>query len=731
MILYWIIRLWGHFPAFMDTLEYVFPEKWFNVESFCNGRIPLWNPYVACGTPHVANLQSAAFYPFFWLWNWTGLHDWFFVLALLHGVLATVGFYLWMRSRKVQEITSVLCAVSFGGSALAVNYWGFPTHLASIAWVPWLFWAASRWMEKPSRFWWIAMAFFWVFQFLAGYPFFTFYATLFLLVWVVVSSRKIQARPEVFRRHQERNSIRKAAKFLLGSLRDVTSKEVWIKPLGNSAVVASALALGVLLTACQWLPFMDFLRYLHREGWNEHLFSLRWVNTLTLFHPQILGIPGTTSYQGDYPNFIFNNLYFGLVPLTLFLWSLVSFRKFQDVFWKVSALFWFFWLMGIHFWPWLILPDRLLDVVEPAKASFLFLFCVLTSLGLSIQEKMENSSMKNPIRKWAWVLGAVWFLDALLVPSRVISVVPDPYRDAEVIQRAKVAKQLTENGRMVSLRNQNQYYSPSVRTLADSFKESTEVLIPNINAVWGIKSARGYLSIFLDGYQNLSRYLQKGYPFGGRVLDAAGVKLIVFPYRLPDFKYSVCTPQGQSFFNSNAGALSDAWEVDHVREFPGRPQVFEALLNPNAFLENEVYTEKSPDGKAVRLEPVSRVLESGRSLWDRLEAWAKGFFQTTSVIEASRPSPTEATFRVSSPRPGYLVFDESFAPGWHAWVDGKPTVIFRANGMWMTVCMGDSGDHQVLFRYEPTAFRLGLFLTLVSLIGLGMFFIIPRMIKTE
>src|SRR5258708_35973774 len=91
-ILYWIIRLWGHFPATMDTLEYAYPEKWFNVESYQNGRIPLWNPYIACGTPHVASLQPAAFYPFFWLWNFTGLPDWFFVVALFHGILAAVGF---------------------------------------------------------------------------------------------------------------------------------------------------------------------------------------------------------------------------------------------------------------------------------------------------------------------------------------------------------------------------------------------------------------------------------------------------------------------------------------------------------------------------------------------------------------------------------------------------------------------------------------------------------------
>ena len=87
-LFFWVVRLWGRFPAIMDTMEYVFPEKWFNVQSFQKGLIPLWNDEIACGTPHVANFQSAAFYPLFWIWNLTGLAHWFFVMVMGHVALA-------------------------------------------------------------------------------------------------------------------------------------------------------------------------------------------------------------------------------------------------------------------------------------------------------------------------------------------------------------------------------------------------------------------------------------------------------------------------------------------------------------------------------------------------------------------------------------------------------------------------------------------------------------------
>lgn len=674
---YWMFRLWGHFPAFMDTLEYVFPEKWFNVESFREGRLPLWNPYLACGTPHVANLQSAAFYPFFWFWNFTGLTDWIFVVALLHGILAAAGFTLWLRALKVPSVPASLCGLSFAGSALLVSYWGFPTHLASIAWVPWIFWGAVRLRQDPSLARWGLLSLFWSFQILAGYPFFTFYAGLFLAVFIRFRSK--------------------------GTPRMLLAQ-------------ASAGAAALSATACQWLPFVDFMGYLRREGWGDNLFSLHWVNFLTLLQPHWLGVPGTAGYKGDYPNFIFNNLYLGLVPLGLFLWSFFSAQS-RDDFWKRSALFWLLWLAGIHFFLWRILPGGLLDKLEPSKASFLFLFCAFTATALFLRDKIEFTSRKNHLWTWAWILGVLWMADIAAVPYRVIQTVPDPFRDSEVMGAAEKAKRLAGEGRMVSLREENQFYPPHVGSFADSLKETAKVLIPNTNVIWGIRSARGYLSIYTDGFQNINRYLRKGYPYEGRVLDAAGVKLMVFPRPLPAFKYSLHEREGESFFIRNAGAMNNAWTTAQAREFPGRPEVLNALLDPKAFLEREVFTEKAVDGKAVRLEPVRRPLPGyqGPSFLDRLESFGKKLFGEREALRGRRLSPCEARFVIPSSAGGFLVFGESFSPGWHAWVDGEPKAIFRADGSWMAVVFSGPGDHQVCFRYEPSCVRLGLFITLLSI----------------
>ncbi|HUO57017.1 MAG TPA: hypothetical protein VMV05_02470 [bacterium] len=691
-LLYWIFRFWGHFPAFMDTLEYVFPEKWFNVQSFGNGRIPLWNPWIACGTPHLAAFQPAPFYPPFWLWNLTGLPDWFFVVALAHVAFAAVGFYLWARELKAPPIAASLCAMGFAGSALMTFYWGFPTHLASVAWIPWVFYATTRYLEKPGWVTWGLVGGCWTLHILAGYPIFTFYALLFWAAWV---SWKARGK--------------------------------WMLVLGMGSAYAAALA----ATAGQWLPFMDFLGFLHRDGLGGFVYNLRWTNYLTLFQPQVLGTAGMAGYKGDYPDFIFNNFYLGIVPLGLLVLFFFS-KKSGGFFWKAWVLFWFLWPAGEHFFPWRIVPLNLLDRLEPAKSVFLFVFCAFTALALGLGEHFDRSSHKKifwkgsialpgSARGWAWALGVLWFLDVLLVPFRVVQTVPDPYRDPKILQTAARAKALVGQGRVLSLKEEGKIYSPNTEGIAGSMAETAAQLTPNTNTVLGLRGARGYLTIYTDGFQNLNRYFQKGYPYDGRLLDAAGVKLILFPEKLPGFKYGVSEKSGDSFLIQNAGAMGQAWQTANVRNFPGRPEVLDALLDPRAFLEDQLFTEDTPQGRAVLLPAVHRALAGyeAPSFWERFAAWGRDLFQDETKIQNRRVSPCEAQFKVESSRNGFLVFDETFSPGWHAWVDGQPKPIFRAYGLWMAVLLPEKGGHEVFFRYEPGSFRLGLFLSLLTLVFMG------------
>ncbi|MGH7739145.1 MAG: YfhO family protein [bacterium] len=685
-LVFWAIRLKGHSVAFMDSLEYTFPEKWVNLQLWRAGHIPLWNPWIACGVPHLANLQSAPFYPLFWIWNLTGLFDWFFWLALAQGLLAAVGFYLWIRESGARGTLAALTAVGFAGSALMVQYWGFPTHLATAAWVPWIFWITIRFQREPSIARWTGIVLFWSLDFLAGYVYFTFYAAILWMVWLIWIQR-----PTV---------------------------KMW------AAYGAAAFtALGI--TACQWIPFVDFLGYLNRPGISDDVYSLHWINFLTLLSPNILGVPGTPAYRGDYPAFIFNNFYLGLIPLGLYLLGLGFSRGREKNFWKMAGVVTLLWTAGGHFLVFKILPIKWLGVLDPAKAAFIFIFGAFTFLGIWLQPLLDRLFKKKKLPWGVLILALVWFGEVLWVPFRILPVVKDPYLNPGMIHAASVVRQSIGTGRLVALRREGLPAAGSGADFSDSILEHFLGFPPNSNAVWGIPSVGGYLSIFPDGYQNLQTYLRHGFPYAGRILDAAGAGLFLTQDPLTPFKYRTLGSWGPYLLTRNAGALTPFWTAEAVRSFPSRADVFEQMLKPGAFLENQVYTERAPNGGAERLPPPLRSLNYEKPGW--MARWS-GFWkrQDASQVEPSQESPCRLGVQVNLRNPGYVVFSQTFTPGWRAWMDGKPESIFRADGLFMAVAVSQAGLHRVDFRYEPTAFRLGLFLTLFFLIGLPLTLMVWR-----
>ena len=64
---------------------------------------------------------------------------------------------------------------------------------------------------------------------------------------------------------------------------------------------------------------------------------------------------------------------------------------------------------------------------------------------------------------------------------------------------------------------------------------------------------------------------------------------------------------------------------------------------------------------------------------------------------------------VNMHRPGYLVINQSFYPGWTAAVDGRKTEVHRANLLAMAVPI-TTGRHTVNLTFQPQSLRLGLFM---------------------
>lgn len=59
---------------------------------------------------------------------------------------------------------------------------------------------------------------------------------------------------------------------------------------------------------------------------------------------------------------------------------------------------------------------------------------------------------------------------------------------------------------------------------------------------------------------------------------------------------------------------------------------------------------------------------------------------------------------VDAPKPGLVVLDELWYPGWTVEVDGEPAELLRANYIMRAVWVG-AGHHEIVWRFEPAGFR--------------------------
>jgi len=86
-------------------------------------------------------------------------------------------------------------------------------------------------------------------------------------------------------------------------------------------------------------------------------------------------------------------------------------------------------------------------------------------------------------------------------------------------------------------------------------------------------------------------------------------------------------------------------------------------------------------------------------------------------VELILRTPTEVRYRVQTEQPGLLITREPWYPGWYAEVNGMGTPVLIADGALMAVAL-PSGESEVVFRFRPFSLRVGLTLTLITLLVL-------------
>ena len=133
----------------MDPVLQFQPWLEFNRAMLRQGRWPLWNDRAGCGTPHLANGQSAVFDPFHLIAYLGPLPQALAWMAALRLVTAGLGMFLLARSWGLGPWGRWFAGLCFPFCGFLVVWLLFPVTNVAV-WMPWLFWATERVLKRPG-----------------------------------------------------------------------------------------------------------------------------------------------------------------------------------------------------------------------------------------------------------------------------------------------------------------------------------------------------------------------------------------------------------------------------------------------------------------------------------------------------------------------------------------------------------------------------------------------------
>ena len=203
----------------------------------------------------------------------------------------------------------------------------------------------------------------------------------------------------------------------------------------------------------------------------------------------------------------------------------------------------------------------------------------------------------------------------------------------------------------------------------------------------------------------------------------------------------VHTPADASLYGRTPDGAIQAMEKIHVRTFdPANaemPRVDAAILDGvagnDAFLNKKFYL---PSYGGFRLKRLDAVLAAGFRPFLIEGKRVVGFpdvGSATADIPMSGPSfqkqaqpvnyiisryqPDRVDYSVVLAEPAMLVFNEMYFPGWKASIDRGPNAPILEVAGGLRALRVDAGFHRIETRFSPTAFWVGLFITVAAWLG--------------
>ncbi len=698
----------------------------------------LWNPFAGCGAPMLAAAQSAVFYPLKLLAYLLGDDIGFGLLCFLKMSFAGIFMWLYLRNLGLLEMSSLFGAISFMASGFMIVWLQFPI-VAVALFLPLVLLACDYLLAAKYRSGFVLLALSFFLGLLGGHPETTlivFVSALFYLLsrWFLHT----------------------------GFFTRFSDKTVWIA----LAVFTGGVGAGFLLAAIQLVPTVEYIlnstKLLQRSAGADHvmawnsIWTLGWDYSyrelLTYILPDSWGNPSRISnWWNRQSNYNESAGYAGIGVMWLALVSWGGFLKDNRI--RVFCLLQVLSLAFILQLTWFNnVVDHIPILKICANKRFLLVFCFSNAvLAALLLDRFQKEKRIFGLWEVIWMLVVTACFAGMAISDYYGRFAPDSH---EWINRYGQKQLLHLFSFLLP------FLLIAVFTYFGSFKKKlwTAVLISVLAVDLFVTyfQYNPFLEVDLLYPETKAIQFLQSLPADERVLpiDLQTIPNSSVSYGLQEPRiYDALIVNSYGIFLDKIGANKSLW---YTIKNPNRR--FCSLASVRYLWGDSSWQPDDSDFSLKYADETSRIYENNNALphaflaqqWEvvsdveqaylKLEApdfpWQEKIVVETETGEniPANQSPEASFFRkghISEYHPmrvvvdipqdendssGMLVLNDVYYPGWTASVDGVSTPIYRVNGTFRGVVVGEGARH-VLFEYKPFSFVFGTIISLLSLLG--------------
>lgn len=733
-----------------DLSRFFYPLREFSASQFLTGKVPLWNPYIQCGSPHLAELQTCVFYPLSLVYSLFPYPQAFNYFIVIHIFLAGLFTYILMREWGHSGHASFLSAAVFMFSGYIISVINLPASLASCVWLPLVILFYGRAVKKDWVKNSIITGVFMALMFLGGEPI-VLYITFFILVLmaglrpkpmalaiiVFLGLSSFQILPFLeFLKHTSRNlmDFREASMwsmpvYALSELffpylsesdyiyKDYWTRQSWLVVYYMSIVtvifalislkfdatkrrkaVFYILAAGLVLSFGRYTPVYYFL-YNFLPGFKLSRYPIKFF-FMAAFSLAILAGMGMDYYKArakkdpGFGSFLKKVLAFGFILALFYLIVNLNFYEICGILKKM--------ILNIDSG----FSDRIDRIDQIVIAG---LHNIRRGIGLFM---LLSVVMFFGIKKRV-SMNAVLIFILLIALTDIFTANKNVYQNMAI-------KEFLKPGDTIGFLQRDRglfriFDSPATLRQnmfvpeKDYFEGNSALLervVSNRGVSFGIYDAYGYGSLYNKRQEEVMNIIvMSNSPSETNLLNLLNVKYVISPKDFKAAGYRMLKKNKKVYIYENENFLPRAFLAEKAVVIRGEKGILKKLKSKEFEPSEEVILEEVLDSPPA----ADRSNNTARSSAPLLQ-YSLG--ERSVRILKYEPSYVEIETETSAPR--FLVLSDTYYPGWKAFVDGKPSKIYKADYTLRAVYL-EPGKHIVKFTYDPFSFKIGSIITLATI----------------